>query len=295
MNANYLICGAAAALLSAAARSAAAGGAERVQVTGATNISTKIVVSTVGADGGAPIVRVFDGSGRLTAADGADPLATWLGVTTESASDEVREQLSLDPGVGLTVYGVMPESPAAKAGLQTHDILTRFNDQILMAPEQLRNLVRAKQAGDRVSLAYLRKGKEATVEAALESRPESADTGAQVIDLGDFTIDVRKFMSQLPKDGGNACDMQAFMNQLPKDGWNALSVATNFTFSASGGGACGDVIIFGGGGNSLNLRDMLKDVELDADTRSKIEAALRSALKQAGEPEANQSDKEVRK
>lgn len=89
---------------------------------------------------------------------------TWLGVAAEPVSDEVRAQLPLQSGEGLTVRHLMPESPAAQAGLQEHDILMRFDDQILVSSEQLRSLVKMRKPGDTVKLAYLRKGekKEAT-------------------------------------------------------------------------------------------------------------------------------------
>ena len=133
------------------------------------------------------------------ASEAAAAKAVWLGVTTEAASDEVRSQLSLDPGVGLTVFGVTPDSPAAAAGLQNHDILVRFGDQKLMDPDQLRNLVRAKKAGDPVELTYVRKGREAKASAILAEHEVVDSDGGQVIDLGNFNLDVSKLIGRLPQ------------------------------------------------------------------------------------------------
>ena len=183
-------------------------GSPQVQIFGSTNVSSKVVVQVTGPDG-KQSVQVYNGSSSSPAASGiitatatlADPetKVMWLGVTTEPASDELRAQLSLDPGVGLTIHAVSPESPAAQAGLQPHDVLVRFADQKLMGAEQLRNLVLASKPGDKVKLTYIRKGREETVTATLAEHADSGSGEIHAIDLGDFNLDLRKIMGQFPK------------------------------------------------------------------------------------------------
>jgi membrane-associated protease RseP (regulator of RpoE activity) len=84
---------------------------------------------------------------------------SWLGLSTEEASDALIAQLGLDPAVGLVVTYVAPESPAAQAGLQKHDVLVEFDGQALALPAQLRKLVQSRQIGDTFKLAYHRAGK----------------------------------------------------------------------------------------------------------------------------------------
>src|ERR1051326_1530650 len=72
---------------------------------------------------------------------------TWLGVETSSIPRVVSEQLGLQKGFGLVVDYVVPDGPAAAAGVQTNDILKMFNDQILMDPDQLSKLVRSQAEG----------------------------------------------------------------------------------------------------------------------------------------------------
>jgi hypothetical protein len=92
---------------------------------------------------------------------------TWLGLATQPVGDEVRAQLPLQPGEGLTVRHIMPDSPAAKAGLAEHDILTRLDDQILVSTDQLHSLVKMRKPGDSVKIAYLRKGEKKETTATL--------------------------------------------------------------------------------------------------------------------------------
>ncbi len=106
------------------------------------------------------------GSGKIDVAKKAK--VTWLGIATEPVADDVRAQLPLKEGEGLSVTHVAPESPAAKAGIEEHDIITRFDNQILVGAEQLKSLVKMHKAGDKVKIASLRKGQPHDTEAALE-------------------------------------------------------------------------------------------------------------------------------
>ncbi|MDQ6809579.1 MAG: PDZ domain-containing protein, partial [Verrucomicrobiota bacterium] len=83
---------------------------------------------------------------------------TWLGVETSSVPRVVSEQLGLAKGFGLVADYVVPNGPAAAAGLQQNDILKMLNDQILMEPGQLSKLIRSFPEGTSVTLTVLRKG-----------------------------------------------------------------------------------------------------------------------------------------
>ena len=88
---------------------------------------------------------------------------TFLGVETSSIPRVVSEQLNLPKGFGLVVDYVVPDGPAAAAGVLQSDILKMFNDQILMEPDQLAKLVRSYPEGTSVTLTILRKNAETKV------------------------------------------------------------------------------------------------------------------------------------
>jgi hypothetical protein len=88
---------------------------------------------------------------------------TFLGVETSSVPRVVSEQLGLAKGFGLVVDYVVPDGPAAAAGVQQNDIIKMFNDQILVDPDQLSKLVRSYQEGTNVTLTILRKNAETKV------------------------------------------------------------------------------------------------------------------------------------
>src|SRR5213593_1846338 len=99
---------------------------------------------------------------------------TFLGVETSQVPDVVSEQLGLVKGLGLVVEYVVPDSPAASAGIQQNDILKMLNDQILIEPSQLRKLLQTFSDGTDVTLTILRKGQEQkiTVKLAKKEMPQ---------------------------------------------------------------------------------------------------------------------------
>ena len=98
----------------------------------------------------------------------------FLGVETSQVPTVVSEQLGLSKGLGLVVEYVLPDSPAAAAGIQQNDILKMLNDQILIEPSQLRKLLQTFSDGTDVTLTVLRKGQEqkVTVKLTKKEKPQ---------------------------------------------------------------------------------------------------------------------------
>src|SRR5881409_3317723 len=96
--------------------------------------------------------------------------AIFLGVETSQVPTVVSEQLGLSKGLGLVVEYVVPDSPAAAAGVQQNDILKMLNDQILIEPSQLRKLLQTFSEGTDVTLTILRKGQEQKITVKLTKK-----------------------------------------------------------------------------------------------------------------------------
>lgn len=99
-------------------------------------------------------------------AEGEKESVTYLGVWASTVPAALSAQLGLPRDTGLVVGQVAPKSPVADV-LKEHDILLRFDDQILIDPRQLSVLVRNHQEGDEVTLTYLRGGQKATAKVKL--------------------------------------------------------------------------------------------------------------------------------
>jgi len=87
-----------------------------------------------------------------------------LGAHVEPVSAEVADQLDLPKGQGLMVRNVMPDSPAAKAGLKAHDVILEIDGKKVSnnIPELARMLGDIKK-DSAVDVVVLRKGKKETI------------------------------------------------------------------------------------------------------------------------------------
>lgn len=103
----------------------------------------------------------------------AENEVTFLGLVATKLSPIVSRQLGLPVNLYLSVVMVSPDGPAQKASLRHYDILKKFDDQILVNPEQLVELVRSSKAGQEVTLAILRRGKEKTLKVKLGSKKKT--------------------------------------------------------------------------------------------------------------------------
>jgi hypothetical protein len=132
----------------------------------------------------------------------------WLGVAADELSEELAAQLPVTPGTGVLVRHVAENSPAAKIGVQKHDVLLKMDDQVITDGRQLQKLVRAKKAGDIVELTLLRKGQEQKLKATLEQGTQ-ADWGGDthdlpIIDVGSGKVAVQDILKNYAAAAGAA-------------------------------------------------------------------------------------------
>jgi serine protease Do len=113
--------------------------------------------------------RIFERRTLVGPGEHEKETVTFLGVETAPVSPTLSAQLQLPNGAGLIVAQVVPNSPAASA-LQTHDILLKLDDQLLIDSRQLSVLVRNHAEGDSVTLTYVRAGKHGTSAVKLVKR-----------------------------------------------------------------------------------------------------------------------------
>lgn len=103
---------------------------------------------------------------------------TYLGVYSIEITPEVAKAYNLPVEQGVYLYSpssysaIVKNSPAAKAGLQDKDIITKVGGVTVGASGSLANLIGEYKPGDTVQLTVLRDGKEIAVNVTLEGYPE---------------------------------------------------------------------------------------------------------------------------
>ncbi len=82
--------------------------------------------------------------GLLTDSTTERPSEFWIGVDGVPPDDALRTQLELPADLGVVVTKVVPDSPAAKAGLRQHDVLLSADDKPLAKLADLAEVVKTK-------------------------------------------------------------------------------------------------------------------------------------------------------
>ncbi len=87
--------------------------------------------------------------------------------------------------IGVRISGVLPESSAERAGLQTGDIITQVNEEKVVEVEDLVNSIRGKKVGDVIIVRYDRGGQMESQEVVLMERvdPFPYKTWEEVMEL----------------------------------------------------------------------------------------------------------------
>jgi len=101
---------------------------------------------------------------------GARPSA-FLGVQAMPLSREARERLDVKADRGVVVTDVVPDTPAAKAGLRRGDVITSVNGRDVADPNQLRQVVQDAGAGKTVTIKAERGKESKEFKAELEETP----------------------------------------------------------------------------------------------------------------------------
>jgi serine protease Do len=97
----------------------------------------------------------------------------YLGVMIQPVNGTLAQVLKLPPGQGAIVAELKPNSPAAKAGLQSQDVILDFNGQKVTGPKDLQGIVEQTEVGKTYNMTILRDGKEMTLPVTLQEMPKS--------------------------------------------------------------------------------------------------------------------------
>jgi len=91
----------------------------------------------------------------------------WLGVTIQPVTPEIADSLGLKNTNGALVADVNAEGPAAKAGIVTGDVITKFDGKDIAEMRFLPRMVAESKIGAKVQLTVLRNGKETKIPVTL--------------------------------------------------------------------------------------------------------------------------------
>jgi len=109
-----------------------------------------------------------DGVSVLLDAEGS----SWLGVELHEVTSDTAKQLKLPAERGVVLSSIVPDSPAAKAGLKENDVVTEINGQRVEGAAQFRRMIREIPAGRTAQITVWRDGRAQTISVALGKAEE---------------------------------------------------------------------------------------------------------------------------
>jgi S1-C subfamily serine protease len=156
------------------------------------------------------------------------PVRPWLGVQTQVLTREIADALGVAGKQGVRVTHVVPESPAAKAGLAVGDLLVKLDGRVIPAAnptdtEVFDNLVRQYAVGTEIAFDGLRGGEPLAAKATLVATP-AATGDLDTFKDETFELAVRELplaervAEQLPVDAPGVR-----VTTVQPNGWAALA------------------------------------------------------------------------
>jgi len=94
----------------------------------------------------------------------------YLGIRGADLSDDEKKALGIKGGLKITE--VVPDAPAAKAGLKVDDVLTSLDGRAIDTSQDVQVIVGAAGPGTKLKAEYLREGKKNTAEITLARNPQ---------------------------------------------------------------------------------------------------------------------------
>ncbi len=131
--------------------------------------------------------------------EGKTPTHAQLGVTLSTVNSQNAKRYGLSVDSGAYVTGVSSDSGAAAAGLQSGDIITKFEGNKVESASDLMLDVRSKNPGDTVSVEVNRDGETKTMQVTLGSDESSQASSSS---------------SSTQKNSSNSSSNESMLNRL---------------------------------------------------------------------------------
>ena len=110
---------------------------------------------------------------RMKETAGAGRASGYLGVLSMPLNSQLKEKLGVTADKGALVTEVMPNTPAAKAGLKVDDLIISFAGRTISSPQELRVAVHGAQVGKDVPITVLCAGRKKSCTFGSKNRPSA--------------------------------------------------------------------------------------------------------------------------
>lgn len=130
----------------------------------------------------------------------------FLGVQLTDLTSDLRAHFGAGEDRGVLVARVIPDSPAARAGLRVGDVLTHVDGQAVGSSSELTTRIAQRKEGELVALEVIRNGRVETLSATLEVRKRPQVEVGQILraleksgEALDFQFDREAFEQEMER------------------------------------------------------------------------------------------------
>jgi Do/DeqQ family serine protease len=104
---------------------------------------------------------------------GSRVVRPWIGADLQDVTSDIAEAIGLERPSGSLIAALAPQSPLVGAGLERGDIITAVDDRDVGSAKELVYRIATKPIGSKVSVSYLRSGREHVAAVELIAAPET--------------------------------------------------------------------------------------------------------------------------
>ena len=188
----------------------------------------------------------------------------WIGVKVQGVNEGIAESLGMKNVEGAIVDEAQADGPAAKAGVESGDVITAVNGDAVKDSRDLAKKIGALAPGAKVSLSVQRKGEQKTLSLTLAQMPSDKQAKADDAKDADGSTVPHLGLTLAPADAVSGAGGKGLVvTAVDPDG-----------AAAEHGLSTGDVILDVGGKSVGSVREMRK-VLADAKSQGRSNVLMR--------------------
>jgi serine protease Do len=192
--------------------------------------------------------------GPANAAEGAPSSRGWIGVQIQPVTSVIAESLGIKESKGALVAEPMADSPAAKAGIQSRDVITAVNGNPVKDARDLAMQISGMAPGAVVNVTIWREGAEKSISLTLGEMPKERAAAMPQPAASDTDVPKLGLMLAAAENAGKGSEGVVVVDVDPR------GLASAHGFKA------GDIILDVGGkkvSNPVDVRNAIKDAHMN--------------------------------
>lgn len=96
----------------------------------------------------------------------------FLGIVSNDVPEMLADHLGLKAGEGVIVRSLVPQGPAAKAGLAENDVILKVGGKPVGSPKDITGEITSHKPGDAIAVELIHQGKPSKLDITLGTKPE---------------------------------------------------------------------------------------------------------------------------